>query len=206
MNLMQSSVLRRGAAVLLIALLTACATPVTKVETGAVTVSERLRLDVQRPWNQFPQGAPFGHGDRVPTWTREGFSVDSLQFYVGVKEGAEIGGPAPKGSAPLILKKGMGPREIVALYEALWTRDGSSFELERIQPTKVLGGQGFRFDYSLNRKRDDVRMRGMGFALLQNGELHLIHYRAPRLVFFERNQAEVLALASSARVLATAQR
>jgi hypothetical protein len=199
------SLFRRGIYSLAIIVLGACATTtpqpqVIKVEAGSVTISERLTLNVVRAWNQFPNGPSSGRGDSVPTWTREGFSVDLLQFYIGIKEGQEIGGTASKGQTPLVLKKNMGPREVIGLFESLWTRSGSSFELERIQPMEVMGAAGFRFDYSLNRKGDDLRMRGVGYALLQNGELHLIHYRAPRLVFFERGQSEVHALATSARV------
>lgn len=189
--------LRTGAlAVALV--LSGCAAPVTKVETGASTVLDRLVLDVDAAWNQFDQSLT----DKTPTWTIDGVTIDALQFWVGVKDGALIA-PTPsggKGAVPLAFRKSMQPEEVVALYRGLWTRDGSNFTLDRLEPAPFLGANGFRFRYTLLRKADDVRMKGIAWALMRDGELFVIHYTAPQLGFFDRHLPRVEALVRSARL------
>jgi hypothetical protein len=80
------------------------------------------------------------------------------------------------------------------------TRDGSSFQLEKLEPAEFLGGTGFRFEYSLNRKVDDVPMRGLAYGTVRKGELFVIHYSAPRLVFFPRYVGRVEGLVRSAQL------
>jgi hypothetical protein len=185
-----------GAAALVL-LLSGCAA-VSKVATGDAVVGNRLALKLDTSWNQFERG----FGNDTPTWTVEGVTVDALQFYVGIKDGQPIA-PSPanlKGQQPLNFKASMQPADVVALYQSLLTRDGSSFQLDRLEPAEFLGGKGFRFEYSLNRKIDDVPMRGMAYGAVRNGELFVIHYTAPRLVFFPRYQPRVEALARGAQL------
>jgi hypothetical protein len=194
MNKMQA---RLGALALAV-LLSGCAA-VSKVASGDAVVGERLVLKLDTAWNQFERGL----GNNTPTWTVEGVTVDALQFYVGIKDGqpiAQTSGAAAKGQKPLNFKSGMQPAEVVLLYEALLTRDGSSFQLDKLEPADFLGGKGFRFEYSLNRKVDDVPMRGLAYGAVRNGELFVIHYSAPRLVFFPRYQVRVEGLARSAQL------
>jgi hypothetical protein len=190
--------LRLGAFVLA-ALLAACA-QVTKVASGETVLRNRLAVTVTTPWNQFERGM----GDNTPVWTTEGITVDALQFYVGLKDG-ELIAPTPsepKGTLPLAYKAGMQPADVVSLYQGLWTRDGSSFALEKLEPAEFLGGTGFRFEYTLTRKLDEVRLRGVAWGALRNGELFLINYSAPRLGFYARGIGQVEALVKTAKVKA----
>lgn len=198
MTLMQgSAALRRGIAPALVALLAGCAA-VSKVETGEALLKNRLAVTVATPWNQFERGM----ADNTPTWTVEGITVDALQFYVGIKDG-ELIAPTPregKGVQPLAFKSGMDAAEVVALYQGLWTRDGSSFAVEKLEPAEFVGTRGFRLDYTLTRKVDDVRLRGVAFGAVRNGELFVINYAAPRLGFFPKYLPRVESLAKGARV------
>lgn len=171
---------------------------VSKVATGEAVVGERMTLKLETPWNQFGAGMT----NNIPTWTVEGVTVDALQFYVGIKDGQRLAEatPADKSQKPLIFKAGMQPAEVVSLYEAMLTRDGSSFQLDKLEPAEFLGGPGFRFEYSLNRKVDDVPMRGMAYGAVRKGELFVIHYSAPRLVFYPRYLGRVESLARSAQL------
>lgn len=183
-------------AIALSLLLGGCAS-VSKVASGDAMVGNRLALKLDSAWNQFERGL----GDNTPTWTVEGITIDALQFYVGIKDGQPIAvTPADAKQKPLTFKATMQPAEVVALYQALLTRDGSSFQLESLAPADFLGGKGFRFDYQLNRKVDDVPMRGMAYGAVRNGELFVIHYSAPRLVFFPRYQGRVETLVRSAQL------
>lgn len=183
---------------LLVALVLAGCAAVSKVASGEAVVRDRLAVTVDLPWNQFDRGL----NNDTPTWTHEGITVDALQFYVGIKDGGLIA-PTPtdgKGVAPLAFKSAMQPAEIVALFQGLLTRDGSSFTLDKLEPAEFLGQRGFRFEYSLVRKFDDVRLLGVAWGAVRNGELFVIHYSAPRLGFFPRYVGEAEKVARSARV------
>lgn len=175
-------------------LLSGCAA-VNVVAQGEAVVGQRLALQVDRPWNQFA-----GHVVQVPTWTHDGITVDSLQFYVGIKDGQELPSPPAKGSAPLTFKSKMQPSDVVSLFQSQLTRDGSSFQLDRLEPASFLGTPGFRFEYSLNRKSDDVPMKGVAVATIRQGELFVMHYTAPRLVFFPRYLGAFESLVKSAAI------
>lgn len=188
------------AATLVAALVLAGCAQVTKVASGDTVLRNRLTVTVTTPWNQFERGL----GDNTPVWTIDGITVDALQFYVAVKDG-ELIAPTPsepKGLTPLAFRAAMQPADIVSLYQGLWTRDGSAFTLEKIEPAEFAGGPGFRFEYQLVRKLDDVRLRGIAWGAVRNGELFLINYAAPRLGFFPRGIGAVEALVKTARVKA----
>jgi hypothetical protein len=172
--------LQRAAAGLAFALLAGCA-QMSHVTTGESVIKDRLMVTVERGWNQFARGL----GDNVPTWTQEGVTVDTLRFYVALKDGELI--------APT-------PSEVVALFEGLYSRGGSTFTLDKVEPGNFLGGPGFRFEFSSIRKSDDVRLRGVAWGAVRNGELWVITYTAPRLAFFPRGVTAAENIARSARV------
>jgi hypothetical protein len=169
------------------------------VASGETVVKDRLVLQVDKPWNQFASGA---FGEATPTWTREGVTVDAVRFYVGLKNGALLAPTPtePKGQKPLAFESSMSTTDVVALFEALYSRGGSSFTLERVQPMPFAGGPGFRFDFSSVRKLDDVRLQGVAWGTVRNGELTVITYTAPRLAFFERHLPSIQSIVASARL------
>lgn len=179
--------------------LTAGCAQMANVATGEVVLKDRLAVQVDRPWNQFERGL----ADNTMTWTRDGVTVDSLRFYIGVKDGELIAPtPAePKGQRPLAFKASMQAAEVVELFEGLYSRGGSSFKLEKLSPDTFVGTQGFRFEFSALRKADDVRLRGVGWGAVRNGELFAITFTAPRLAFFPQHAPSAEAVARSARVL-----
>lgn len=188
---------RRFAALLMALVLAGCAN-VTKVASGETVVRERLVVAVDREWNQFERGL----ADNTPTWTVEGITIDALQFYVAIKNG-ELIAPNPregKGVQPLTFRSTMQPADIVGLYQSLLTRDGSSFTLEKLEAAPFAGAPGFRFEYALIRKVDDVRLRGTAWGAVHNGELFLINYSAPRLGFYARHVGHVEQLVKTARI------
>jgi hypothetical protein len=179
------------------ALMVAGCAQVSQVASGDVTLRERLVVTVDKPWNQFERGM----GDNTPTWTQDGITVDALRFYVGLKDG-ELLAPTPsepKGSKPLAFRAKMQPGEVVALLEGLMTRDGSTFQVDRLAPTPFVGTNGFKLEFSGVRKSDEVRLRGVAWGAVRNGELFMITYTAPRLSFFDRHLPSAEAIARSAR-------
>ena len=165
------------------------------VERGDALVSDHLSVQIDQPWNRF-DGSIAGP---VPTWTREGFTVDTLQFFVAVKDGKPIA-PARDKTKPMIFRDGMQAHEIVSLFENFYTQDGSTFKLDRLAPDSFVGRDGFRFEFTRLRKSDDLRLSGVGWGAISGGELTVIVFTAPRIHFFGAEIGEVERLARSARL------
>lgn len=181
----------------LILFLAGCAS-LSKVDTGETVVKDSMVVQVDKAWNQFSNVMD----SRAVNWTRDGLYVDRLQFYVGVADGEEIEGKL-RGTAeqrPLAFKASMQTHEIAQVFQNVLTRDGSVLTLGKLEPTEFLGTTGFRMEYSLIRKGDDVRMKGVVFGAVKNNKLYLLHYTAPRLAFYDRHAASVEQMARSARL------
>jgi hypothetical protein len=189
---------RRALLALAAAVFAAGCAQVSKVATGDVTIRDRLIVTTDRPWNQFERGIT----DNPPTWTQDGLAVDALRFYVGLKDG-ELLAPTtsdPKATRPLAFRSSMTATDVVTLFEALYSRGGSTFQLDRLAPQPFLGAEGFRFEFSGIRKEDEVRLRGIGWGTVRNGELWVVTYTAPRLSFFDRHLGAAESVVRSARV------
>lgn len=183
-------------AIVAVALLIAGCASVSKVSTGDITVGNRVQMVLDAAWNQV--NLP---GGKTVMWTQDGVTVDVLQWWVGVREGQELA-DTPKDKRPLTFRARMEPHEVVALYEGLYSRDGSSFTLDRLSPADFLGGKGYRFEFTVLRKVDDVRVSGVGWATVRDGELHAMTFTAPRLGFFARHLPIVEKAAAAARLKA----
>ena len=194
--------MRRLLLILIAFELTGCAavTKIDKVESGQQKVGTRLEVTLDGAWNHFQsaQTAP------ASIWTMEGLPVDELRVYAGIKDGETIdaGAPAVQGVTKIPFRAGMQPDEIVGMFEGLYTRGGSSFKLDKLEPWSFGGEKGFRFEYTLTRKVDGVTLSGIGYSTVSKGELFALLYQAPRLTFFARHKDRVEQIARSARVKA----
>lgn len=184
--------------VLLLALaLTACATA-TKIESGERNVGERLRIVLEGDWNKI--SAPGMNGPNSETWTMEGLPVDQLLIYSGLKDNEAVHAEGGGDKKSFRFKGNMQPDQVVALFEGMLTRDGSTFKLVKLEPAQFGGGKGFHFEYSLVRKADNVELSGTASAVVNKNELFAIVYQAPKIVFFPRHQDRVNRIMRSARV------
>lgn len=178
-------------------LLSGCVS-VAKVETGERTVGERLLVNIDGAWNHV--NAP-GLGP-AEIWTMEGMPVDQLRLYSGIKDGqamhAESAGSGERKS--FSFRASMQPDEIAGLFEGMLTSDGSRYRLGKLEPASFAGQKGFRFEYSLVRKVDDVHLSGVGYAVVNRNELFAVVYMAPRLVFYPRHIARVEHIGKSMRI------
>jgi len=180
----------------LVVVLAGCAAPVTKVDSGEQTVGDRLQVSLEGPWNQVraPALAP------AQVWTMEGLPLDQLLVYSGIKNEQLIHAEGPASRKNFAFRSSMQPDEIVALFEGMLTRDGSSFKLVKLGPASFGGTKGFRFEFALTRRVDNVQLSGVGYGVVSNGELFALLYQAPRLAFFARHQPRVEQMARSARL------
>lgn len=177
--------------------LTACVS-FSQINSGPVTVGDRMSVTANGAWNQFESR---GMGCK-PVWTREGLTIDTLCFFVGVKDGELlVANSGNKADRPLAFRAGMQPEEIASLFGAYYSRGGSSFDLEGMRPMDFLGVPGIRFEFSSVRKLDEVRLKGVVWAAVKDKELFAISFTAPRLGFYGRELPQAEAVASSARLL-----
>lgn len=186
-----------ASALLLITLGMAGCANVAKVSTGDVLVDGRISMTLDAAWNQV--NLP---GRSKPVlWTQDGVTIDALEWWVGIADGQnlmELG----KDKRPLTFRATMDGHELVALFEGWYGRDGSTFTLDKLEPTDFLGGKGYRFDYTVLRKADDVRVSGMAWVAVRNGQLFAMTFTAPRLGFFPSHRGKVEQAARSARLKA----
>ncbi len=181
------------------ALLAGCAAGVTKIAAGEAVVGERMGVPVDAAWNQL-EGRVSGTVSAA-LWTTEGLPVDQLNFYVGLKDGTTLAQNTAKEQRPIAFKTGMQPHEVVALFESLYTRDGSTFKLDRLDAATFLGERGWRAQFTVVRKFDEVRLTGSAWGTVRNGELFAITFTAPALVFYPRQIGKIEQIAASARLL-----
>jgi len=182
---------------LLLAALGGCVS-VAKVETGTRPVGDRMTVQLEGAWNHI--NAP-GLGP-AQIWTMEGLTVDRLMFYSGIRDGqivnAELPGAAGQQLKNFTFKSSMQPDEIVAMFEGMLTRDGSTFKLNKLEPATFGGLKGFRFEYAVTRKSDNVQLAGFGYGTVSKGELFSVMYLAPRLGFYPRHAPDAEKIGRSA--------
>lgn len=183
--------------VVLLSALAGCGS-VRKIESGTVTVGERLSLNIEGNWNHldFPQLKP------AKIWTMEGVTVDELLIFSSIRDGEALHADRNTGGnkKDVTFRSSMPPEEIVSMFESLLTRDSSTFKLTKVEPYPFGGKKGIRFDYERIRKSDSVVQNGMGFGTIDKGELFAMIYQAPRLTFFPRHKARVELMAKSVLV------
>lgn len=183
--------------VILTSVLAGCAS-VRKIESGAVSVGDRLNISIEGNWNHldFPAFKP------AEVWTMEGVSVDELLIYSGIRDGQAMHPENAAGAKKkdVVFRNTMPLEEVVSMFEALLTRDDSTFRLTKVEPYPFAGRKGVRFEYERIRKADSVVQSGLGFGVIDKGELFALVYLAPRLTFFPRHKARVESMAKSVLV------
>jgi len=177
---------------LLVFLLLAGCSTMERVEPGRTTIKDELTVTADARWNRIEGGR-----DGAEVWTADGTALDVLAFYVGVAEGETLGA-APSEFAPRF-RPTMSPHDIVELYEALVTQEGSEFRLERLGPAGFGGRPGFVFEHT-TVMREGPALSGIAYGTVAGGRLYLLSYTAPRRYFFEKNLDQVRSIAASALI------
>lgn len=178
--------------------LAGCTKPATwvGVTSGEMVVCERLAVHIDGAWSRL-EGTQRPKHD---VWTSEGMPLDQLHFYTGLAEGESFVAVKDRPADKPIprFRKDMQAQDVVEMYEAFASRDGSVFKLEKLAPARFADEEGFRFEFSRVRKADDVRMRGVAYGAIHQGELFLMTYEAPRIYYFPKHLPQIEAIAQSA--------
>ena len=178
----------------LVLLLSACAA-MTKVGPGETVVRDSLSVRLDQGWNKLAVGT-----GKAEVWTTEGLPLDTLRFYVDVKDGESLqeARGANQKQVPQF-RAALEPREVVEMFEVFSVADGSRFRLVKLSPASFLGTEGFRFDYSLARKVDEVELKGFGYGAIRDGRLTLVVFAAPKTHYFGKLAPRAEAVVASAR-------
>jgi hypothetical protein len=178
-------------AVLLVILLAGC-TSMERVEPGVFTIKDALTVIADERWNRLEPAS-----DGAELWTADGMPLDMLAFYVGVAEGETLG-PAAGLKTPRF-HAAMEAHDVVELYAAILTLEGSAFKLERLAPARFGGAPGFVFDHT-TVTRYGLALAGRAYGAVVDGKLYLMSYTAPRSHYYAKHLAQVEAIARSSRL------
>jgi len=192
--------MRRIPVCLALLLLTACVKPVTWVGVSALPVALPGHFSVRGDavWNRLDGGDPDTYD---AWWTANGSSLDLLRFHTGIASGQPlIRSKAKTTKATAVFQASMQPEEIVELYEAYLTSGGSTFKRDKLAPAPFAGGNGFRFEYTLIRKADDVTLKGMGYGVVRKDTLYLMTFQAPRIHYYAALLPKVEEMAKTAQI------
>ncbi|TAN81099.1 MAG: hypothetical protein EPN14_04975 [Gallionella sp.] len=176
--------------------LASCAS-VSKIGPGDVAVNEKMVARLGSAWNRID--VP-GKG-KIEMWTADGLPLDSLMFYPAIGDGevlVEMQGRKAKQQPRFHAT--MQPIEIVELFDAVIAGEGSNFKLDKLSPVTFAGGNGFRFDFSILRKGDEVELGGAGYGVVKLGKLYLMVFRAPKIHYFGKHIGNVESIASSIQI------
>lgn len=195
-------------AVLLLAMGLAACTTVEKMH-GDQLVNEKLSVHVSAAWNKVVD--PW-EGDPYDTWTQEGIPLDHLRFWGAVKPGQLLMtkpmmfSRAPDAREPRIptFRNGLSPEKLVSLFEELYSTAGT-VTVTKMEPTVFAGEKGVRFEFTLERRRDDLSMRGVGWIAVKPSaaygeELYAATFVAPKAAFFQRLLPMAEAVVKTARI------
>jgi hypothetical protein len=117
-------------------------------------------------------------------------------FYTGIVDGTALDQlPSRQEKQQPIFRSTMAPHEIVELYGTVASDGGNRFTLGKLAPAQFLGGNGFRFEFSVLRKGDEVELKGVAYGAVRNGKLYLMAYRAPKVYYFNKNLARIESVA-----------
>lgn len=189
----------RSLVVVVAVLLLAGCVSVEKVSTGAQSIGQRMAVQIEGPWNKvnLPNNV-------AQYWTMEGMPIDQLMIHSDIQHDGLLHAESSANTDGRVksfrFRSDMTPDEIVSALAGTITRDGSSFTLVKLEPLPFGGQKGFRFEFQLLRKSNNLHLKGVGFGAVSKGELFSIIYLAPRMGFFDRHAASVEKIASSARI------
>lgn len=186
-------------ALVLVAFLAGCAAPVVKVE-GEQLLNNKMAVKLPDAWNKLSYpGQPF------EVWTQEGQSLDQLRFWAGVPVGKQIATlpPAAMGQKQArvpTFTANMAPDQLVSLFEIMYASDGSQVKITKIEPGSFAGASGVQFEFAITLKRNDLILRGIGWAAVRNNELYAATYYAPELAFYPRLMPKAEAVVKTALI------
>ena len=169
------------------------------VEAGQTREVANSNLVVTAPgeWNRSTQRPT----RRTEIWTKDGNTLNELDFWLGVKDGDPIFREQDRKKAPLPkFDADMLPTDLVEFFEdtARLVLGGSLVETHEVRPATLAGYPAVEFDWSYTGG-DEVERKGLVRAAIVGGKLYMINFDAPRLHYFDEHVDEARRIMDSAR-------
>jgi len=92
------------------------------------------------------------------------------------------------------------PQEVMALYEAVFSADGSTFTPGGLTLATVSGKPGFRFEFEGIKKGNELEIKGIATGAIIDKRLYLVVFQAPKVHYFARHAARVEKLIQSLQI------
>lgn len=186
--------MKRFAALVAIAALTACVPTMTAAPAGAFDSGSGLAVSLQRDWTHIPPNLNFATTGSV--LTRQGLSLQRVDILT-LEPGDAIIRVTRDEDAPEY-RAGMSETELVELVTASLTRLGyTDITTDNIRAHQLAGAPGVRFNIG-GKYSSGLNLRGDAALAESNGKLNVIIFVAPALHYYEASAAEVDALIQSA--------
>lgn len=164
-----------------------------KVAKGGMTVT------AGEDWNRFT-GRAIPKGE---TWSLDGPSLNTLYFVADLAPGETLLKDAAKKDRPLPTFADKAQLTDIADFVESSIRvslNTSDYQTTTVEPIKFLGADGVRFAFQYAVTGNPLPYQGLAEAALINGHLYAILYAAPKLYYFDRDQAKVRAIMDSAKL------
>ena len=158
-----------------------------------------LTVTPRSDWNRWSV-RPSSKGE---IWTLDGVALNELDFFAAVAPGEPLFKERNKKDQPLPkFNASMTAPDIVQMFEAsnrilLKT---SLFEIDKVEPTKLLGHDGVLFRYHYVVQDEEVRRNGEARAAVIDGKLYLINFAAPAIYYYDSGIGEAESMMESARL------
>ncbi|MEM7541367.1 MAG: hypothetical protein AAF384_07235 [Pseudomonadota bacterium] len=176
-------ILRSGIIALLLGL-AACAPQYAVVENTQQQIGP-LGVNPTQQWNEVPKTHSIG---RKPTWTVNGVTLDSLTFFVDVKDGeALLSSQGKEDKSYPTYASDMLPHELVEMVEKTFAVELSAniSESGELAPVTFGGQPGFEFEFRYITP-DELKRRAYVIGAIKNETLNVVVFQAAALHYFDK--------------------
>ena len=151
----------------------------------AFVANSGLAVTPSQDWNHLGRRM----GRNAESWTMDGLTLNDVTFYGGVaanetlfKERSAKDKPLPRFNTTML------PPDVEQMFEESYriANDTTIFHMDKIEPAKFLGVDGFRFFYTFTAL-DEVARQGVATAAIRDGKLYMITYEAPTIHYFDKS-------------------
>lgn len=155
----------------------------------AITVTPTLK------WNKVPSMFSVG---KVPTWTADGLSLNTISFFSDIKDGKPLIKSSKKEQYP-VFKADMLPTELVEMIESTVSKAYQAKILSSgaLRPILIGSDDGFEYTFEFVAT-DELPRKGYIAGVVKDEKLHLIFYQAARLHYYDSLVEDVQNIVSSA--------
>ena len=185
---------------LLLALLSGCATGLTVVQPG-VNALGSMRVTADDNWKKAPSSSTPLARSQTRTWTQDGLSNDRLMIIPRVPDGEPIFSSSDQSAALPVFHADMLPNEIEELVESSIVNlygDGQAAVNTSNLRTQGFGEHGgLMFDIAV-AVTESADYRGSAGAFIVDDELYMVIFLAADPVYYDKLAARADAIIKSA--------